>query len=200
MLETMYPLLTLMFYCVMASYSFRTTNLSHWVVGNAFLLCVNICIFTVGGCFHKERYSNCIRSMLVTPASRLGILLHEGFFSCFETAATVFIGFFIGCFIFGVDFSDVNLGLFLLITMIAMSATTGLGLFLAVFGLVFNEMHFVLNLTYYVLMIFCGAEFPIAQLPAWAQVFSKLLPLTRSIEAASMLFGKINKTDFSALC
>jgi len=37
-------------------------------------------------------------------------------------------------------------------------------------------------------MIFCGANFPVAQLPVIGQVFSQMLPLTRGIRAANMLF------------
>lgn len=39
------PLITLTFYCLIAAYSFQTTNLTSWVIGNAFLLCTNACIF-----------------------------------------------------------------------------------------------------------------------------------------------------------
>ncbi len=35
--ETAYPLMTLIFYVLLAGYSFNTTDLTHWVVGNSFL-------------------------------------------------------------------------------------------------------------------------------------------------------------------
>ena len=34
-----YPLITLIFYCLIAAHSFQTTNLTSWVIGNSFLLC-----------------------------------------------------------------------------------------------------------------------------------------------------------------
>ena len=37
LLETLYPFFTLVFYCVMAGYAYQTTNLTDWVLGNAFL-------------------------------------------------------------------------------------------------------------------------------------------------------------------
>lgn len=33
-----YPLITLIFYCLIAAHSFQTTNLTSWVIGNSFLL------------------------------------------------------------------------------------------------------------------------------------------------------------------
>jgi ABC-2 type transport system permease protein len=198
-LKTVYPLLTLIFYCVVAGYSFNTVNLTSWVVGNSFLLCVNTCIFSLGGSFTAERYFGRIRSIIVSPVNKLSVVIQKGFFPCFVSIATVLVGFILGSLIFGVDFTSVNMGLFMVVTVIAMFAATGFGLLLAVFGLATDEMHFVLNLTSYVLMIFCGANFPILQLPYPVQFISRFLPLTRSIEAANMLFGKIDVGRFIRL-
>ena len=63
------------------------------------------------------------------------------------------------------------------------------GLLLSVFGLVSDGMHLILNMMNYILMIFTGAEFPVSQLPVIGQVFSRVLPLTRSIEAMNLLFS-----------
>lgn len=50
-------------------------------------------------------------------------------------------------------------------------------------------MHFLLNVVSYILMICTGAQFPVAQLPLPFQWFSRLLPLTRSIEAMDLLLA-----------
>lgn len=63
------------------------------------------------------------------------------------------------------------------------------GLLLSVFGLVSDGMHLILNMMNYILMIFTGAEFPVSQLPVVGQVFSRVLPLTRSLEAMNLLFS-----------
>lgn len=191
-LQTAIPLLTLIFYCVLASYSFDTDNLTRWVVGNSFLLCMHTCIFGLGATFMGERYYGRIRSIIIAPINKLTVVLQRGFFPLFVAVATVFIGFLAGSLIFGVDFTEINLGLFLLITCVGMFAASGFGLLLSVFGLVTDGMHFVLNLSTYVLMIFCGANFPIEQLPRGAQFISAVLPLTRSIQAANMLFEGVD--------
>ena len=186
------PLLTLIFYCVLASYSFNTTDLTRWVVGNSFLLCMHSCIFGLGTTFVGERYYGRIRSIIVAPINKLTVVIQRGLFPMFVAVVTVFIGFLAGSLIFGVDFSGINMGIFSLIIFVAMFAAAGFGLLISVFGLVTDGMHFILNLSTYVLMIFCGANFPIAQLPKAAQYISRLLPLTRSIEAANMLFEGVN--------
>lgn len=191
-LQTAIPMLTLIFYCILASYSFNTTNLTRWVVGNSFLLCMHTCIFGLGSTFIGERYYGRIRSIIVAPINKLTVVLQRGFFPVFIAVATVFIGFMAGSLIFGVDFAGINMGLFLVITIVAMFTASAFGLLLSVFGLITDGMHFVLNLSTYVLMIFCGANFPIEQLPLAGQVISKVIPLTRSIEAANMLFGEVS--------
>ena len=87
LMQTLYPFLTLIFYCVMAAYAYNTSNIMDWVVGNAFLLCVNTCIFSLGTCFMGERYFGRIRSIMVGCLNKFAIVLQKGFFSivvCFN--------------------------------------------------------------------------------------------------------------------
>lgn len=198
-LETIYPLLTLIFYCVLAGYSYNTENLTGWVVGNAFLLCVNTCIFTLGSTFMTERAYGCIRSLIASPSNKLAVILHKGFFSCLTAMVTVSVGFLAGGLIFHVDFSKINLGLFAVAVLAAMFVAAGFGLFIGIFGLITDQMHFVLNLMSYVLMIFCGANFPISQLPPAVRLVSDIIPLTRSIAAVNMLFGERDMHLFASL-
>ncbi|WOO38789.1 ABC transporter permease [Anaerocolumna sp. AGMB13020] len=190
-LETIYPLLTLIFYCVLASYSYNTDNLTRWVVGNSFLLCVNTCIFTLGSTFMAERAYGCIRSLVAAPEGKLLIILHKGLFTCITAVVTVTFGFFAGSLLFQVNFSQINLLLFFTAVIVAMFAAAGFGLFIGIFGLITDQMHFVLNFISYILMIFCGANFPISQLPIAGRLISRLIPLTRSIEAVNMLFSGV---------
>ncbi len=197
--ETLYPLLTLAFYCILAGYSYQTSNLTRWVIGNSFLLCMNTCIFTLGSTFMAERAYGCVKSLIVSPAHMLGIILHKSFYTCLVAMATVVLGFIAGGLLFSVDYSGMNWFLFLLAVIAAMFAATGFGMFIGIFGLISDQMHFVLNFMSYVLMIFCGANFPIEQLPPAARIISEFLPLTHSIKAVNILFDGMEKYQFSML-
>ena len=185
-----YPIITLIFYCLLASYSFQTTDLTHWVIGNAFLMCTNTCVFGLGSIFNGERYYGRLRSIVASPCNKLALILANGVFPTLFASIAVVGGFLVGGFVFKIDFSGVHLGLAALTIVCAMIAATGLGLLLAVFGLISDSMHLILNVVSYILMIFTGAEFPVSQLPVWGQWISKLLPLTHSIEAMNVLLGK----------
>lgn len=98
--------------------------------------------------------------------------------------------------IFNVNIFDINMGLFFLILLVAMLAMTGFSMFIAMFGLITDQMHFVLNLITSILMVLCGANFPISQLPKGVIWISEIIPLSRSIKAANMLFAEIDISIF----
>ena len=184
LLETAYPFITLMFHCVLAGYAYGTTDLTDWVIGNAFLLCTNICVFSLGSSFRAERAYGRIRSIMVGKTSKIEIVLQKGFFSGLVSMVTTFVGFAAGCLVFGISIQDISWGTMLLCFMGAMFSAMGFGLVLSVFGLMSHQMHLILNLMEYVLLIFTGSNFPVSQLPDALQIVSYALPLTRSIQAA----------------
>lgn len=193
-----YPLLTMIFYCLLASYSFRTSDLRHWVIGNSFLLCTRTCIFGLGGIFSQERQSGRLRSLLAAPSSILSAVLASGVFPAIIATITASLGFLIASSLFGVDFSIVPGHLLLLTMLSAMISATCFGLFLSVFSLLTGSMFLILNIISYVLMIFTGAEFPVSQLPLFGRILSHLLPLTHGIEAMKHLFVH-NYSEFTEL-
>lgn len=184
LLETLYPFFTLVFYCVMAGYAYQTTNLTDWVLGNAFLLCTNICIFSLGTSFVGERYFGRIRSIMVGQKPKLVVVMEKGFFAGIVSLATTFLGLLGGCLVFKIPISSLPLAELLLVLVVAMFAATGFGMFLSTLGLVSDQMHLILNLVQYVLLIFTGSNFPVSQLPWIVRWISWTLPLTRSIQAA----------------
>ena len=183
-----YPLVTLIFYCLIASYSFRTTELTSWVIGNAFLLCTNACVFGLGNIFVGERYFGRLRSIIASPCAKLPLILANGLFPALFAVCASLCGFIVGALVFGVDFSGVNLGLAALTILCAMASATCFGLFLSVFGLMSDSMHLVLNVVSYLMMIFTGAEFPVSQLPLAGRVIAQMMPLTKAIAAMNTLF------------
>ncbi len=189
LLDTTYPFLSLVFYCLIAKFSYQTSNLTYWVIGNSFLLCVNSCIFNVGNSFAYERRFGCLKSIIVSPRNLYLIIIEKGFFPSIVSIITVSIGTIAGCILFKIDFSDVNLVAFGMTILIAMISATSFGLVLAVIGLLTDGIHFVLNIFSGLLILFSGANFPISQLPFLAQQVSKILPLSRSIEAANLIFN-----------
>lgn len=183
-----YPLVTLIFYCLIASYSNKTSDLGRWVVGNSFLLCVNSCVFGLGTIFMGERMNGRLRSIVAAPCSKLMLILANGLFPAIRAFIVAVLGLAVGSFVFGVDYSGVNIFMILAAVLCAMFAASCFGVFLAVIGLISDSMHLILNLVNGVLLIFTGAEFAIEKLPACVRWISQLLPLTKAIKATEGLF------------
>lgn len=186
-LEILYPFVTLIFYCITAGYAHQNSNIITWVVGNAFLLCTNICIFHLGIGFIGERYTGRICSIITGNLSKIIIILQKGFFSIFLSIFTTFFGFFMGCMVFGIDMKPLPWGSIVITFSAGMFSAVGFGLFISVFGLISDQMYMILNLTQCLLLILSGANFPVSQLPYIVQKLSYVLPLTRGISATQTM-------------
>lgn len=163
------------------------------------LLCNNSCVFIIGATFEGERYYGRLKWLIVSPYSRIATVIQKGFFFIFESIATVILCITFGSLIFRVDFSNVNLGFFIIIMLVGIIAAVCFGLFLSIFSLLFDSMNLILNLVNVSMLILCGANFPVQDLPRAVRFVSYCLPFTGSIEATNMLFGEVNKDRLSAL-
>jgi ABC-2 type transport system permease protein len=84
--------------------------------------------------------------------------------------------------------------MYFVILLFAMMGACALGLFLGTIGLLTDQMHLILNTMSYIILIFTGANFPISQLPFLGRMIAQMLPLSRSIEAAKMIFADYDGT------
>ena len=182
-------LLMLILYCLIAYYAQGQVDLTRWVVGNAFILCIFESIHSVGSCFNEERSFGRLKTIIVSPTSKLIVIMYRGVSSILISFLTISIALFIGGKIFDVQFSEVNLGMLVVAMLISSFAAVGLGSLLAVFALITDSMYLMLNSVVMLIMIFSGANFPVTQLPDFAQWISKIFPLNRGIAAANMSFS-----------
>lgn len=192
-----YPIITLIFYCLLAAYGFQTQDLTHWVIGNAFLLCTDTCIYNLGGIFRAERFNGRLRSIVVAPYSVHLLVLASGVFPAIVAAITVTFNFIVGGTVFNISFTGIDISLAFVILACGMISATCFGLFLSTFGLITSSMYLLLNIVSHLLHLFTGAQFPITQLPAAIQPISKIIPLTRSIQAMDCLFEGENHMIFA---
>jgi ABC-2 type transport system permease protein len=181
------PIFQLIFFCLLAKYCYDPSDITPWVIGNSFLLCIYNSIFGVGSIFMVERYYGTLKMIIATPTNKFIAFFQRGFVHIIDSLITVFIGLSVGALLFNVSFDGVNIPIFLAITLIAMFSAVGFGLFIGSFGLLTTEMNFIMNLFAMMLLAFSGANFPLENLPVFFEKFSDLLPIVRSIEAANLL-------------
>jgi ABC-2 type transport system permease protein len=96
----------------------------------------------------------------------------------------VIFGFAVIAILFGLNLERGNLALVGLCVVVISFTTAGLGLLFGSIGLILRDAIVIANVVYYLMLIFCGVNFPISRLPGALQIISYGLPLTRGVEAA----------------
>ena len=191
---------TLMMYVLIAQYTTGgEADLTSWVIGNAFALCVFECVFNIGGTFNQERFQGILKIVVVSPTSKLAVIMYNGVYALLTASVTIAAAFIAGGLIFGVPFGNLHIGMFVLAILAAAFACVGLGLLLAVFALITDSMFLMLNALAMLLIIFSGANFPVSQLPVFAQWIAHAFPLYRSVAAANMAMGGSYSAEFGRL-
>ncbi|WP_066498903.1 ABC transporter permease [Abyssisolibacter fermentans] len=191
------PIFQLIFFCLLAKYCYNTDDLTHWVIGNSFLLCIYNSVFGVGAVFMFERFMGTLKMIIASPENKFIAFFQRGFVHIIDSLVTVSIGLIIGSLLFNVSFENINMYLFIMITIIAMFSAVSFGLFIGSFGLVTSQMNLIMNICAMLLMAFSGVNFPVEALPNIVQKFSYCLPITRSLKAADLIMagGNLSAID-----
>lgn len=187
LLRIINPLFQLTFFCLLAKYTFNTTDITPWVIGNSLLLCSSNVFFGMGYILQDERLFGTLKIIMVAPMNKFLIFLGRGFIYAANSLFTVMIGLLFGSLIFKVDFTNVNMGIFLLVILVAMFSSSGLGMLISSLGLIVRDINLILNTGSVILLALTGANFPINELPVFVQKISYCIPITRSIEAGNLM-------------
>jgi len=181
------PLAQMFFFVYLGTYATGADNKSFYVVGNAIQIAAVSGIFGMTMSIGGDRDSGTLGYIFGTPANRLVVFMGRAFMNIIDGALGVFIAFFWGVVLMGLDLSNTNIPALALIILITTISTCGLGLLMGCLALITVNVMFVNNFVYFLLLLFSGANIPIAQLPVWMQAISYALPLTRGIAAARLL-------------
>lgn len=193
------PLAQMFFFVFLGTYGSGSGNSDFYVIGNAIQITSVSGIFGVTFSVGGDRDAGTLPYLFGTPANRFMIFFGRAFMHVIDGAIGVVIALIWGVLLMGLDLSNTDLpalGLTILITTIS---TCGLGLLMGCLSLLTANVMFVNNFVYFSLLIFSGANVPIAQLPAWMQAVSNALPLTRGIAASRALAAGASLGDVAPL-
>ena len=122
--------------------------------------------------------------LLASPANRAAVFLGRGLpvlangllVSVFTFAAgALFLGFRPGL---------ASVPALAAILVVTVASCTGFGMLLGSVGLRAKDVFFAANLAYFLMLLFCGVNIPLAVMPGWMEAIGRCLPLTHGIEAA----------------
>jgi ABC-2 type transport system permease protein len=108
-------------------------------------------------------------------------------------------GFAVGIVVLGLDLSASTIPALALVLVVTVASCTAFGLMLGSFGLRARDVFFFSNLVYFLMLLFCGVNVPLDELPRWMQDVGNALPMTHGIEAARSVAGGRSLSDVGDL-
>jgi ABC-2 type transport system permease protein len=193
------PLAQMFFFVFLGTYGSGSGNSDFYVIGNAIQITSVSGIFGVTFSVGGDRDAGTLPYLFGTPANRFMIFFGRAFMHVIDGAIGVVIALTWGVLLMGLDLSRTDLPALGLTIVITTISTCGLGLLMGCLSLLTANVMFVNNFVYFSLLIFSGANVPIANLPAWMQVISNILPLTRGIAASRALAAGSTLSEVSPL-
>ena len=155
-----------------------------FVVGNAVQVSAMAGVYGPAMTVAGERWTQTLSPLLATPANRLALFLGRALPLLVQGLIISAFGFFVGWALLDFDPGDANLPALAVVVVVSAFACTCLGMLLGAFGLRARDAMFGANLVYFLLLLLCGVNVPVEELPGWLQAVSNILPLTHGIEAA----------------
>ena len=181
------PLSQILFFTFLGVSATGRQTADFYIIGNALQVAAINGIYGVTMTVGSERNEGTLIYLLGSPANRMVTFMGRATFNILDGMLAVVLGFLWGVLLLGLDLSTANLPGLALTILIATASTCGLGLLMGSVSLVALNVMFVNNTVYFLLLLFSGANIPIAALPDWMQKISAALPLTRGIRAARLL-------------
>jgi len=179
-----------LFQILLFAYIGRTTHLESdkfYVVGNALQYASLPCLFAMAQTIDGERFQKTLPVLLATPAPRLPLYLGRSLPVIANGILVSAFAFTTGGILLGIHVPVGAVGSLALVIAVTAFACTGLGLLNAAIGLRFRDTAVSSNLFFGFLLVFCGVNVPLHDLPGWMSTLAQGVPLTHGIEAARKL-------------
>jgi len=192
------PLFQILFFTYLGRYAGGRSD-EFFVVGNAVQVSAMAGIYGMVMGIANERQFGTLSPLLATPANRLAIFAGRGLPFIVNGLVVSAFGFVSAWAL--LDFSPdaaVLPGLAFVVTVTVVSCTA-LGALIGSIGLRARDVFFAANLVYFLLLLFCGVNIAVADLPGWMEAVGRVLPLTHGIEAARQVVDGAAVADVSGL-
>lgn len=176
------PTFQLLFFAALGSYA---TNRSpaYFAIGNAVQVSALAGVFGMTMAIANERWFGTLPAILATPANR--VALFAGRFMPFVLNGLLvsLYAFGLGVIFLGVRLAPGSLAVVGLALLVTVFSCTAIGSLQGAVSLRLRDGLFGANLVTMSILLFCGVNIPLAELPGWMQVIGNLLPFTHGLEA-----------------
>lgn len=176
------PTFQLLFFAALGSYATGRSP-AYFAIGNAVQVSAIAGVFGMTMAIANERWFGTLPALLATPANRLA--LFAGRFMPFVAHGLLvsLYAFGVGFVLLGVRLAPGSLAVAGLALLTTTFACTAIGALQGAISLRLRDGLFGANLVTMAILLFCGVNIPLHELPGWMQVVGNLLPFTHGLEA-----------------
>jgi ABC-2 type transport system permease protein len=193
------PVWQIMFFTYLGTYATGQSNADFYIIGNAMQLVALSGVYGVTMSISGDRANGTLAYLFASPANRMLMFMGRAVFHVLDGMVGVVIGLAWGVLLLGLDLGATDPLALALIILVTAFSTSGLGLLMGSISLITVNVWFINNLIYYLMLLFCGVNIPLDNLPGWVTIISEALPLTRGIEAAREVIAGASLADVLSL-
>jgi ABC-2 type transport system permease protein len=177
------PLFQLLFFVYVGRTSGSQPD-SFFIIGNAVQASALAGVFAGTLTISNERWFGTLPAVFGTPASRVALLLGRSLPVIVNGLLVAAFGLGVGVVAIGLTLSLAALPTLAFVLLGSVCCCSAFGMLLGAVGLGARDVFFLANTCYFLMLLFCGVNVPVAELPGWMRTISSGLPLTHGIEAA----------------
>jgi ABC-2 type transport system permease protein len=177
------PLFQLIFFTKLGQYAHAESR-DFYIVGNAVQACAMSSVYGMTMSVANERQFGTLGPLLASPANRAAVFLGRGVPVLANGLLVSAFTFGIGALLLGFRPGLDAVPSLAFIVLVTVASCTCFGMLLGSIGLRAKDFWFAANLTYFLMLLFCGVNIPLDDLPGWMSAVGRCLPLTHGIAAA----------------
>lgn len=192
------PLFQILFFAYLGRFSGVRSD-AFFVVGNAVQVSAMAGVFGMSITLAGERWTQTLSAVLATPANRAALFLGRALPNIANGLIVSAFGFLCGRLLLNFHPPASAIPALALVVLVTTLSCVAFGLVIGGAGLRLRDAFLVANPTYFLMLLFCGVNVPLSELPGWMQTVSSGLPLTHGIEAARAIAAGASLGSVSGL-
>jgi ABC-2 type transport system permease protein len=192
------PLFQILFFAYLGRFTGLQDD-TFFVVGNAVQVSAMAGIYGMTMAIANERQFGTLSPLLATPANRFALFTGRAVPALVNGLVVSTFGFLVGALFLDFQLAASQVPALALVVVVTVASCTAFGMLLGSIGLRARDVFFVSNLVYFLMLLFCGVNIPLDELPGWMSAIGRCLPLTHGIEAARKVAGGASLDDVGGL-
>jgi ABC-2 type transport system permease protein len=176
------PTFQLLFFAALGSYASGRSP-AYFALGNAVEASALAGIFGMTMAIANERWFGTLPALLATPANRAAVFAGRFMPFIVNGLLVSLYAFGLGVVFLGVRLAPGSLAVAGLALLVTVFSCTAIGALQGAISLRLRDGLFGANLVTMAILLFCGVNIPLQELPGWMQTIGNVLPFTHGVEA-----------------